>query len=621
MANNIKGITIEIGGDTTGLDKALKGVNSELTSTQRELKEVDKALKLDPKNTELLEQKQRTLAKAVEATSQKLKTLKEAQAQAAEQLERGEIGQKQYDALTREIVKTEAALKDATKASNDFNASTAGLSASLDGISTKANSVATATKGLSTAAGGLLVALGGAAVNSAKYADDLNTLSAQTGISAKDLQKMLYASDRVDVDVDTIADAMSKMRRSMTSDSAKSAEAFARIGVSVRDSSGQLRDSSTVFYEVLQGLSRVGNETERDALAMDIFGRSADQLAGIVDDGGAALKQLGQEAEDMGLILDEQTLGSLNAFNDQLDQLKAQATAEIVSAGASALEALSPVLNIIIEAVGKILSFIGDLDPKLITAIATIAAIVAAISPVASIIGTISGAIAKFLTYLPAIKAAFAAVSAFVAANPLVLIGVAVGALVAAIVTHWDKIKPILAEVWEKIKDVATKVADVIKGAIEKVQAAFQAVKDFFVGIWETIKEAAKEKINAIIGFVNKGIEAINKFTSKINESGVGRFFGINIGQISTIPALAGGGVLQSGSALVGERGPELLTMRNGAAAVQPLSTTTNTYNTINQTSRQPVQVNLEVSGIQLAKALYDPLKQVSRQYGPSFVK
>ena len=621
MANNIKGITIEIGGDTTGLDKALKGVNSELTSTQRELKEVDKALKLDPKNTELLEQKQRTLAKAVEATSQKLKTLKEAQAQAAEQLERGEIGQKQYDALTREIVKTEAALKDATKASNDFNASTAGLSASLDGISTKANSVATATKGLSTAAGGLLVALGGAAVNSAKYADDLNTLSAQTGISAEDLQKMQYAADRVDVDVDTIADAMSKMRRSMTSDSAKSAEAFARIGVSVRDSSGQLRDSSTVFYEVLQGLSRVGNETERDALAMDIFGRSADQLAGIVDDGGAALKALGQEAEDMGLILDEQTLGSLNAFNDQLDQLKAQATAEIVSAGASALEALSPILETIIGAVSRILQFIGDLDPKLITAIATIAAIVAAISPVASIIGTISGAIAKFLTYLPAIKAAFAAVSAFVAANPLVLIGVAVGALVAAIITHWDKIKPILAEVWEKIKDVATKVADVIKGAIEKVQAAFQAVKDFFVGIWETIKEAAKEKINAIIGFVNKGIEAINKFTSKINESGVGRFFGVNIGQISTIPALAGGGVLQSGSALVGERGPELLTMRNGAAAVQPLSTTTNTYNTINQTSRQPVQVNLEVSGIQLAKALYDPLKQVSRQYGPSFVK
>lgn len=622
MANeNIKGITIQIGGDTSGLDKALKGVNDEIKTTQTNLKLVDKALKLDPKNTELVEQKQRLLGKAVEETERKLNALKQAQKEAADQLKNGDIGQEAYDELNRRVVFATKAFEDAKKAANDFNASTANLSASLDGVSTKAKSVADATRGLSAAAGGLLVALGGAAVNSAKYADDLNTLSAQTGISAEDLQKMQYAADRVDVDVDTIAGAMSKMRKSMVSDSGASAEAFARIGVSVRDSSGQLRDSSTVFYEVLQGLSRVGNETERDALAMDIFGRSADQLAGIVDDGGAALKALGQEAEDMGLILDEQTLGSLNAFNDQLDQLKAQATAEIVSAGASALEALSPILETIIGAVSRILQFIGDLDPKLITAIATIAAIVAAISPVASIIGTISGAIAKFLTYLPAIKAAFAAVSAFVAANPLVLIGVAVGALVAAIITHWDKIKPILAEVWEKIKDVATKVADVIKGAIEKVQAAFQAVKDFFVGIWETIKEAAKEKINAIIGFVNKGIEAINKFTSKINESGVGKFFGINIGQISTIPALAGGGVLQSGSALVGERGPELLTMRNGAAAVQPLSTTTNTYNTINQTSRQPVQINLVLDGMVAARALYDPLRAVSGQRGPSFVK
>ena len=74
-------------------------------------------------------------------------------------------------------------------------------------------------------------------------------------------------------------------------------------------------------------------------------------------------------------------------------------------------------------------------------------------------------------------------------------------------------------------------------------------------------------------------------------------------------------------SALVGERGPELLTMRNGAAAVQPLSTTTNTYNTINQTSRQPVQINLVLDGMVAARALYDPLRAVSGQRGPSFVK
>ena len=112
MANNgIKGITIEIGGDTTGLDKALKGVNAQAKNTQNELKEVNKALKLDPGNTDLLEQKQRALADAVSATAEKLDILKEAQKQAAEQLAKGEIGQEQYDALTREIVKTESALK------------------------------------------------------------------------------------------------------------------------------------------------------------------------------------------------------------------------------------------------------------------------------------------------------------------------------------------------------------------------------------------------------------------------------------------------------------------------------------------------------------------------------
>ena len=121
MANNIKGITIEIGGDTTGLDKALKGVNSSAKSAQNELKEVNKALKLDPGNVELLEQKQRALAESVAATTEKLDLLKEAQKQAADQLANGEIGQEQYDALTREITKTEAELKKATKEADNFS--------------------------------------------------------------------------------------------------------------------------------------------------------------------------------------------------------------------------------------------------------------------------------------------------------------------------------------------------------------------------------------------------------------------------------------------------------------------------------------------------------------------
>lgn len=591
MANNIKGITIQIGGDTTGLDKALKGVNSQAKSAQNELKEVNKALKLDPGNTELLEQKQRALAAAVSATAEKLQTLKEAQKQAADQLARGDIGQEQYDALTREVVKTEAELKKATKAQEEFNVKAEEASAKLTDVGNKAQAVADKTKALSAAAAGLLVAIGGAAVKSAQWADDLNTLSQQTGITTEDLQKMQYASGIVDVSVDNIAGSMTKLRKAMVSDN--KADVFAQLGVNVRDSTGALRDSSDVFYEVLDRLGKVGNETERDALAMEVFGRSADQLAGIIDDGGAALKQLGEEAAQLGIILDQDTLDAMNKVNDEIERLKAQAKGEFAKAGAAALEALTPLLEDIVGAIAKVLEFIGNLSPEVIKVVAIIAAVVAAISPVAAIIAKIAGLLSTLTTMFPVIGTALAALT-----GPMGLIVAGIVALVAAIAF----LAKTIYENWDKIK------------------AKLAQARDFVLGIWEAIVEAAKEKINAVIGFVNKGIEAVNKLIQKLNDSALGKFFGLNVGSIKTIPGLAGGGSLASGSALVGERGPELLTVSNGRANVQPLQQTTNTYNTINQTSRQPVQVTLEVSGIQLAKALYDPLKQVSKQRGPSFV-
>lgn len=111
MARNIKGITIQLNGDATGLDKALQSVNQNIRKTQSDLKDVNRLLKLDPGNTELLAQKQRLLANAINETKQKLETLKTAQQQAAQQLAEGKIGQEQYDALQREIAETEQRLR------------------------------------------------------------------------------------------------------------------------------------------------------------------------------------------------------------------------------------------------------------------------------------------------------------------------------------------------------------------------------------------------------------------------------------------------------------------------------------------------------------------------------
>lgn len=125
MASRIKGITVEIGGDTTGLDKALKSVNSSIKTTQSGLKDVSKLLKLDPTNTELLTQKQKLLKDAIGSTKEKLDALKLAQEQAKAQLESGDLGQDKYDALQREIIETEQELKRLQEQAIESNAALA----------------------------------------------------------------------------------------------------------------------------------------------------------------------------------------------------------------------------------------------------------------------------------------------------------------------------------------------------------------------------------------------------------------------------------------------------------------------------------------------------------------
>ena len=112
MADRIKGITIEIGGDTTGLSKALSGVNKEIKDTQTQLKDVNRLLKMDPGNTELLRQKYDLLNKSIDSTEKKLDTLKQAEKQVQDQFKRGKVSESQYNALKREVIATESNLKN-----------------------------------------------------------------------------------------------------------------------------------------------------------------------------------------------------------------------------------------------------------------------------------------------------------------------------------------------------------------------------------------------------------------------------------------------------------------------------------------------------------------------------
>lgn len=186
----IKGITIEIGGDTTGLDKALKQVNSTISSTQSALKDVNRLLKLDPSNTELVAQKQRLLKDAIASTNEKLAALKEAQRQAQEQMERGELGRDKYDALQREIIETEQELRRLQEEAATTSTALAKIEEAGGKLAAAGDTIAGAGKKISVLSAAV-VGVGAAAVQTtAEFDAAMSKVAAVSGAAGAELDAL-----------------------------------------------------------------------------------------------------------------------------------------------------------------------------------------------------------------------------------------------------------------------------------------------------------------------------------------------------------------------------------------------------------------------------------------------
>lgn len=497
-SGRIKGITVEIGGNTTKLQDSLKGLDKTLQDTQSKLKDIDRLLKLDPKNTELLTQKQKALHDAVNATKERLKQLREAAANATPE----SMGQEQYDSLQREIIATEQNLESLERQSEEFGSvfgqKISAAAAAMQELGGKIEDAGKAFAPVSGAAAGLLGTLGGLAYKSVTAADDLNTLAKQTGLSTDALQKMRYASDLVDVSVEDITGAVGKMKKAMSG----SPDAFEALGVSVTNADGSMRDAESVFYDTLEALSQIENETERDQAAYEVFGKSADQLAGIVDDGGAALKAYGDEAENLGLIMSGDTLDSLNEVNDEIDRGKAQLGGAATQLGATVAEVLLPLIEPLTEGIKKITEFIQGLSPETVGLVMKIAGVVAIISPLLIGIGSVISAIGTIMTLAPAIGAALTALT-----GPIGLLIAAAAVLAVGIVTHWDEIKAATAEfaanVSAKFEEIKTNITSKIDAAKTAVLSKFEAIKTGIKSRIEAAKNFVKSAIDKIKGFFN----------------------------------------------------------------------------------------------------------------------
>lgn len=490
MANRIKGITIEIDGNTTKLTESLKDVDKALKDTQTQLKDVNKLLKLDPSNVELLRQKHDLLGKAVKDTKTRQEELKKA-LENSKNAGNTEENRKQQDLLQRELAETTASLKDLEKQYKS-------CSPQLEALSAKTGQMADKTKGLSRAAGVAGAGMIAMAVSAGKTADELLTDANVTGFTVEELQKLKYASDLVDVSYDTMTGSITKVTKAMGSES----KVFDKLGISITNQDGSMRKATDVWYDALEALGKVEDETERDQLSMELFGKSAMEMAGIVDDGGQKLKELGQSAEDAGLIMSGDAVAGAGAFNDALDEVKAKAVAAFSEAGATLAETLLPALEWLIEKVSAVIEWFGNLDGTTQTIILVVLGLVAALSPLLSLISTITAV-------LPALGAAFTFIT-----GPVGIVVAAVAALIAvgvALYKNWDTIKAKAKELWEKIKgtfdNIKQGISDRITAVKEKVSTTFENIKEAIMRPIEAVKEWIAGVVEKIKGFFSFNIE------------------------------------------------------------------------------------------------------------------
>ena len=584
MAGKIKGIVVEIGGDTTKLDKALQTINKDLRSTQSDLSEIDRLLKLDPKNVTLLAQKQKSLTDAVTATQKKLDTLRAAADQAEEALRKGAMTGEQYDALEREIIRVEHSLKSLEEQAADTKRKMESMGMSAAEISEKTGSLADKTRGLSVG----IAAVGAAALATIpateEFRDSMSMLESNVvaaGASMDFAQETFKRFHAVSGEIDSSVEALSNLLQTGFNENQMALAVDALSGAVVRFPDTLKIES---LADSLQETISTGTATGQFAELLDRLGIGADNLT-------AAMEGVSGEAARQNVALSflastglAQSYEAWRQENQVMVESR-NAQIELQEQMAQLAESIIPLATRVTELATQFLNWFNSLSTGGKTAVVVLAAIVASISPALTAISSLSNIIAHAGTI-------------FTVANAKILIIVAAIAALVFVVSQ-------LAGAWQNMNGLEKVVA--VLGIL--AAAAFTAA--VAVGAFQSAATLGIAAI-AIAAGVAAVMVAVNSAQSRANQLQQ---------QMNSIPKLADGAVIAPNKPFLAMLGDQT----SGTNIETPLSTMKQAFSeTLGEhgaSSGGTLYATMQVDGVTFARLVAPYMDRENLRRGVSLVE
>lgn len=562
MPGSVISLGIQVDGEKT-FNSAISAIDAEIKSFASGIGAADEAMKAMGGDAEASAKKQDLLAKSVEANNEKMKLLTQQYDNAKARL--GELGRaldaarasgdpaaidKAANAYNRQSVevsklsgKISATEKAIAQANNAMQAGTQAADsegAAMAETGRRSDELAAAVQKMSNImqvdfaakAAGMVVnafkTIVSGAIDAGKavlnltteagaYADTIATLAETSNVDVVNLQKWEYASQFIDTEVSTITGSLTKLQVNMASSNEATAAAFEQLGVSVRDSSGNFRDSEQVFWDVVDALGGVSNQVERENLAMTLLGKSANELNPLINAGSEAFKALGDEAQAAGLILSEDAVGALGNVDDAMNRVNSAITGvknTVAVAFAPAVEELANGASQVVTAMigmvngteGSTEQFMSAIDNMVDTAVSLldsmlpmvldigIRVITSLVEGILNNIGKITDSITRVIKQL---------LSTLSSHLPQIL-KAGVDILLAIIDGIIDAIPQLVSALPQIIEAIVSGLARL---APRLLDVGVSIIK----GIWEGIKQGIKSLASAVGGLFGKLLDAIKK--------------------------------------------------------------------------------------------------------------